>query len=727
MNPRRAMTVYLKELTDIVRDHRTLAAMVIVPIVLYPLIMLGGIQAVSIQSTDLQEEKIILGFASEHDWETVIKPMLYVEQELIKRMRHEAQVKGASAEELAALPVPLAERIDDPKGPFDELDEAVRRHFVYCGIVVENVGWVGRDTQEQVRVRLKYQPENTRGEYAAKCVKEALRRVAQRRTASRLDELNIDHRIVEPIVLQDDLLTTPGSVLGLILPLVLVLMTASGAIYPAIDLTAGERERGTLESLMVCPVPVIDLIVGKFLVVATVAIIGAALNLASVTATVYFGGIESALSAERGNATAGFPLHAVPIVLLSLIPFAVLMSAIMIAVCSCARTFKEAQNYVTPLIILVVALGGVAALPAASLQGVMVVTPVSNMVLLTRELFSGAHIEPAAYFWVLLSTSLYAITAVGVAAQVFGRESVVFSDTVSLATLLSRRGLKPSVLPSLSLVGMCTALLFPVWFHVQGLLQLSGDADMTGVLMGTALAMPVCFVFFPYLILAWRKVFPVEAFALRCPRWTFLVAAVAIGLSAWIPTHEAFVFQRLVLGEPAGMETMNRTMVEAFKRMSPAAVILCVAIVPALCEELYFRGFLFGGLRTSMRPWSAIVVSALAFALFHFIVFRFLTSALLGVLLAWMCWRSRSIWPGMIAHALHNGVLTLAALRPQTFAPFGVDESQPWAHFPLPVVAAGSAVLVVGILLAAVRPHIPAAAIALDADAAVKAPGTSQS
>ena len=60
-----------------------------------------------------------------------------------------------------------------------------------------------------------------------------------------------------------------GMVLGSIVPLVLVLMTITGAIYPAIDLTAGERERGTLETLLVCPVPPMELITGKYLVVTT--------------------------------------------------------------------------------------------------------------------------------------------------------------------------------------------------------------------------------------------------------------------------------------------------------------------------------------------------------------------------------------------------------------------------------------------------------------------------
>ena len=125
--------------------------------------------------------------------------------------------------------------------------------------------------------------------------------------------------------------SVPGMEGGLSLvtfiPLVLVLMTMTGAVYPAIDLTAGERERGTLESLMVCPVPVIDLIVGKFLVVVIVSLLGATLNLASMGLTIQFGGLKQALAmgfdatelikrftaAGTGPGQGGIPGHNLPL------------------------------------------------------------------------------------------------------------------------------------------------------------------------------------------------------------------------------------------------------------------------------------------------------------------------------------------------------------------------------------------------------------------------------
>ena len=696
MNIRRAKTVYVKELIDILRDRRTLIAMVLVPIVLYPLLMLGGIQAVSTQVVDVGEEKIIIGFERKSEWDEVLSRMLLEERLLLARQRAAAVARDAPQSELDIIPTPLADQLD-PRLTSD-LRAAIRQRSVQCGIVVENIERFGTLT-ETVSVRILYQPESVYGEAAAHRLREALERVAQSRVVQRLTALNVDALTIEPIMISEDHLTTSGSVLGLVLPLILVLMTITGAIYPALDLTAGERERGTLEALMVCPVPAIDLVVGKFLVVTTIAIIGAALNLASVTATVYFGGFEQAIGAEGDEG--GFPFRALPIVLVSLVPFAVFMSAIMIAVGSCARTFKEAQNYIAPVILAVLIPGGIAALPAARLTGIMSVTPVANMVLLTRELLSGASVAPTAFFWVLLSTSMYAAVAVAIAVHMFGRESVVFADSVSLGALFKRRLFKPSRYPSLAAVGLYAAALFPAWFYVQGSLQMATGDDTSAMIFGSAMLMPVLFVVVPLIILRYWKIGVGATMAARIPKARHVVAAIAIGLTAWVPAHELFIFQNTYIGAPPALEEMNRAIYAALEAMPLMTALLVIAIVPAICEELFFRGFLLSGLRTSFRPWPAIVWSACVFGAFHFLIFKFPMTAGLGILLGWLCWRSRSIWPGVLAHALHNGVTLVGTLEPDLQRRLGIEGDHPWAHLPPTVIVVGGAIFLFGVVLVA--------------------------
>src|SRR5690606_8639593 len=236
-----------------------------------------------------------------------------------------------------------------------------------------------------------------------------------------------------------------GWALGQVIPIILVLMTITGAIYPAIDLTAGERERGTLETLMVTPVSPVQLITGKFLVVTTIGLLTAALNVASIGATMHFSGLTRAISSEM---PVEFPLSVLPIIFVALIPFACLFSAVLIAVCSFARTFKEAQNYVMPVIIVAMIPAFAVTLPSVRLTGAMLVMPVGNMVLLTRELFQQTHTWSQIVV-VVLSTGLYAAAAVAVAARLFGQEAVLFADSRSYKTMLNRRFFLPADRPPL--------------------------------------------------------------------------------------------------------------------------------------------------------------------------------------------------------------------------------------------------------------------------------------
>jgi len=129
--------------------------------------------------------------------------------------------------------------------------------------------------------------------------------------------------------------------------------------------------------------------------------------------------------------------------------------------------------------------------------------------------------------------------------------------------------------------------------------------------------------------------------------------------------------------------------------------LLVIAVVPAICEELFFRGLLLSGLRTSFRPWPAIVWSACAFGVFHFLIFKFAMTVGLGVLLGWLCWRSRSIWPGMLAHAIHNSVTLIGSLNPAWQRWAGIDGNDPWPHLPIRTLLVAGAVFAFGIVLIA--------------------------
>lgn len=700
----RIRVIYRKELIDILRDRRTLIAMIVVPIVLYPLLMIGSLQAVSIQTKALGDEELVIGVVTEEEGQLLLS---VIDRDAALIQRRIRQLDG-DEDALAELPNPIEEKSVRRFDTLTALAQAVQRRAVQVGVVIDPPR-ITRDPREQNHFRFLVDEEDVRSSFARDRIEGVLERMQERWNKRRKAELNLPETFDKPFVTESTDLSSPPSMLGQILPLVLVLMTITGAIYPAIDLTAGERERGTLESLMVSPVPNVDLIVGKFLVVTTVAIMGAALNLSSVTATVYFGGFDKIL-AESGGA---LPIRTMIIILLCLIPFAIFMAAIMIAVCSYARTFKEAQNYVTPVILAVLIPGGIAALPTTRLEGIMLVMPVGNMVLLARDFLFGASIPGANIFMVLLSTSLYAGAAVAVAARIFGMETVVFADAGSLNQVLSRRLIKPAAKPPVSMGLLYAALLFPVWFFVQSALSPTDGTGALRLLYGTAIAMPVLFILLP-LFVAWYWKVPIPAaFNLRRPRAPHVIAAVLIGCSSWVIAHEIFVLQAKFFFEPPEALMGGEMLTDVISTLPPLTVLLLLAVLPAVSEEFLFRGLLLSSLRTSAGRWTTILVTAAVFGVFHFILFRLPVTFFVGAILALLCWQSRSILPAMLAHFLHNGINALSAIRPGWNQFLGIPAPNPddptWTHYPAFVIAGAIVLFVAGVVIA-LRSEQPARA-----------------
>ena len=158
-------------------------------------------------------------------------------------------------------------------------------------------------------------------------------------------------------------------------PLILILMTITGAVYPAIDLTAGERERGTLEMLVASPVPRMQLLLGKYFAVLIVALT-AVVNLAAMMVTIASIGMASFLFGSKG-----ISFEEVLEIMALLVLFAAFFSAVLLAVTSFARSFKEAQAYLIPLMLASIAPGMLSMIPGLKLQGPLAVTPLVNIVL----------------------------------------------------------------------------------------------------------------------------------------------------------------------------------------------------------------------------------------------------------------------------------------------------------------------------------------------------------
>lgn len=467
-----------------------------------------------------------------------------------------------------------------------------------------------------------------------------------------------------------------------LVPLILILMTVTGAVYPAIDLTAGERERGTLEALIAAPVPRFQVLFAKFVGVLTVAMLTAVVNMLAMFSTLAAFGLLPILLGE-GSLGWWVILQIFALLLL----FAGFFSAVLLAVTSFARSFKEAQAYIIPVTLLSITPGIISLTPGLELSGVLTVIPLVNIVLLAREIMDGtASSLPAVV--AITSTVLYGAAALSVAASIFGSDSILYGSQSSWRSML-RRPEEPTDEISATRAFACLAALFPLSFISLALVgrvpQWVADSRSVSVeqvsyayqLLPFVISTIVVFVLVPMLFLWHGRIRIARATGIRPgSAWAWL-AAVILGAAMWPLTGQLVDSVNQLADWLSGggdqpewkarlLEKAER-IVEQWRTISPAIIVFCFSVVPAVCEEFFFRGVLLRSLALRNRAGVAILVSALAFGVFHTLSLtdlssqKFLPSFLAGLLLAWLAIQSGSIVPGMVLHSLNNGILVTLA------------------------------------------------------------------
>ena len=394
-------TVYRKELKDILRDRRTIVSMLVVPMVVMPIMMLmfGGVSAKLIQAALEQVPEVMLLGADQSP-------------------RIRAALGGEKGFKLVPAAPDYAARISDKK-----LRAAVELPPDFDARIVE--------ASETVPVKIYYFQGELRSGFAAEAIEKSLRDYRDQILRDRLSERGLPANFARPLNTARQNVAPAekvgGNFIGTILPYIVILLSLTGALYPALDLTAGEKERGTMETILSSPASRTQLVLGKFLVVLTASVVTALCSLLSMT-TIYLisrglFGLAMQGKVSLGNFTVA--PSSVLAVLLMLLPLAVLFSALLLTLGTFARSFKEAQSYAGPLILLAILPAAAGLLPGVELSPKLALVPILNLSLVSKEIFTGAF--PWGYIaLVFLSTCLYAAFALWLAARMFNRESVLF-------------------------------------------------------------------------------------------------------------------------------------------------------------------------------------------------------------------------------------------------------------------------------------------------------------
>lgn len=478
---------------------------------------------------------------------------------------------------------------------------------------------------------------------------------------SRLADAGVKLSVLDPFQINDcDIAperTREAAFWSKLLPFIMLVWAMTGAFYPAIDLVAGEKERGTLETLLCSPALREEIVWGKLGAVMSFSMMTAILNAASMLVT------SSFVFNQIGIGPAGSSMGAPPLIpmlwlLVALVPLSALFSALALAVAAMARSSKEGQYYLMPLMMVTLPLVLLPMLPGTTLNFGTSLIPVTGMFLMVRSLVEGQFLEALTFLpMVAVVTSACLYLATRWAKRQFESESVLFGDgdQWELGAWMRHlwRDRQRAATPSIAF-GCGATILVTLFFGKLAVTEMPDSFDGIAKLVFVP---QFGFILAPTLLMATMMTTSLRT-SLRMRRvpwrvWT-LVAALALTLHPLYMQVAALVSHLYPLS-PQALQAM-RPFGEHIESAPWLSVVLLMAVIPAFCEELAFRGFIFGGLLRNNSPVRAVLVTAVMFGLSHGVLQQSISATVMGILLGWVALRTGSVLPGILIHFGNNAL-----------------------------------------------------------------------
>ena len=388
MNGRIVATVYRKELLELVRDRRTVISMVVVPIVAMPLLFSVMNYFMSSSEKKADEESTTIAVSG-----PLTMPGLEVAlQSAGFQLKTTSDLRAAVSGKTAAA------ALEEARAPGGNL-----------------------------QLRIYDDATRPASEKAVGKLHEAFERLKDRQVRAALSSQGIPEKVLEPFRVEDVDVAPQGTkgkkFLGGMLGYMVILLMFTGCMYPAVDMTAGEKERRTLEILLASAAGRDEIVLGKILAASTAAFTTATLNIFSIAISFQSGflgkNLRELMAGTRINGSA------IALLLVAVLPTAITAAAVMITISSFAKSFKEGQSYLSPLIMLVVFPAVIGMMPGMEASPRLALLPVFNVSQLIKSIFAGDY-TAAAFLVSFASNFVYAAVAFAVAVRIFQREDVLF-------------------------------------------------------------------------------------------------------------------------------------------------------------------------------------------------------------------------------------------------------------------------------------------------------------
>lgn len=618
---RKIRTLVKKEVMDILRDRKTLIMMVVVPIFLYPLILIGMTFGISYFMQAEFDKVHTVGFESIDD------QMLAELRELYEENEEEIGIKL----------------------------EFVRGK--------EADAWVEVQQEETAcRAKIHYTSTEQTSETAYEAMTELLDMYREELLAENLKAQGLPEDFLEPVKVegldQASKSESFGMDIGGSIGMMLIVTIMMGAIYPAIDATAGEKERGTLETLLTLPVSNFELIMSKYLSVAMFACVTAVISLISLGGSVLI--LMSSVSEELGSQIIQFSalLPAIPVILLAMVATALFITALCMCFCVFARSFKEANNYITPVLLVIMFASMAAMIPAIKLDYRTALIPVMNVSLMIKQVLAQQFDLYLTGITVCVNLG-YSVLIVWVLSRIYDSEDILFSDGFRGFSLFQKRDdIKKGTVPGLGDVAVIVTAVFLLLIYV-------GTAATVRLGFWGVAVQQLIILAVPLLAVWYLKADAGKLFSLRTPK----AADAAGGLLLYLGTYCITVFVSMFLTKWMPESTVQiAESYEILTEQSLPLIVFVLAVMPGVGEELLFRGFVMGSIRYRKGIKWALFVSALVFGIFHMSLVKLLPTAMLGLCFALITWKSGSICIGMVLHCLNNTVSFITIKYPEKAA-----------------------------------------------------------
>lgn len=625
MNFSRIKFLYLKELKEILRNWGLLILLIFFPLVVYPSTLVFLAEFGASQQEKLERQKshiVIVG-------------------------RNNAPELVGLLQDSSDLDIAFSDRTDP---------STVAGKNKVIITIPKNIEGIARESNT-ASIQIYYDSTDDASRLAKGRVSEVLYDFKKELIYRRLESKSLNPEFVEPLALNFENTASrtkiAGQHLGEVLPLILISFIMLGTIQVAIDITAGEKERKTIQTLLLSPLSRLEILTSKLAIVLTTTLFATAVNFVSIGLTVYF---VYKFTEKLQGITISF--SSIFISLLLSIPLVVLISSLFLLVGFIAKNQLEANIYVLPILFIGLLPAALPSIPGIKYDFWMGLIPIANTALAVKSVFLGEH-NMLNYITTFLSNSLYSVLVILFVSRIFQKEDIAFGGLSDLIFVKEDRTIPSTGEAILYFLGALSLYVF-----------IGNDLQQRNLQWGLV-ASQVFLLLFPALYYLKKAGYRIKhVLRLRSPGIAPILMAPFIGWAALIISQFYETFQNSFLETPKEIEQFFIPLLTYHGVKEAIVVFLIIAVTPAIIEEIAFRGVILSGFQNSIknRPLLCIIVGFL-FALFHLNLYTLVPITFMGALLTYAVLRTGSLVTAMIIHFTINGTqIVLANLPIKDFA-----------------------------------------------------------